>query len=168
MRKTRKKKPHWTKKFLLAGYVFAILWTTVAHALTDRAAGMPKPSLQAIPKEIAALPGRVFKQVPKQAPKQANVQTYVQTAAKGAGVDPSVAEWIVSHESGHRPSVTGDGGTSRGLWQINKDWHPEVTDACAYDMKCSTDWSLGRIRLGYSNEWSTWKYCREKFDDCPF
>ncbi len=156
MRKTRKKKPHWMKKFLLAAYVLAILWTTVAYALTDRAADLPKLSAQTISKEVATQLKRV------------NVQSYVHSAAKDAGVNPTVAEWIVAHESSHRPGVTGDGGASRGLWQINKDWHPEVSDSCAYDVKCSTDWSLGRIRSGYSYEWSTWKYCREKFDDCPF
>jgi hypothetical protein len=92
----------------------------------------------------------------------------VQSAARASGVNPHVAEWIVSHESRHHPEATGDGGESRGLWQINKAWHPEVSDACAYDVTCSTDWSLERIRAGYVDEWSTWKYCRTKFEDCPF
>jgi Lysozyme like domain len=96
------------------------------------------------------------------------VRAYVQNAAKGARVDPRIADWIVTHESQHHPEATGDGGVSRGLWQINKDWHPEVSDACAYDVTCSTRWSLERIRAGYVDEWSTWKYCKAWFKDCPF
>ena len=99
---------------------------------------------------------------------QLEARAYVQSASKSAGVNPRVAEWIVSHESRHHPEATGDGGESRGLWQINKAWHPEVSDTCAYDVTCSTDWSLDRIRAGYVDEWSTWKYCKARFEDCPF
>ncbi len=90
------------------------------------------------------------------------------SVAQAAGVNPRVTDWIVSHESRHHPEATGDRGESRGLWQINKAWHPEVSDACAYDVTCSTDWSLERIRTGYVDEWSTWKYCKARFEDCPF
>jgi hypothetical protein len=96
------------------------------------------------------------------------IQAYVERAAKTRGVSPQVAEWIVTHESQHHPEATGDGGESRGLWQINRAWHPEVSDACAYNVSCSTDWSLERIRAGHVDEWSTWKYCKERFEDCPF
>jgi hypothetical protein len=27
--------------------------------------------------------------------------------------------------------------TDRGLWQINDHWHPDVSDACAYDRNCN-------------------------------
>jgi hypothetical protein len=96
------------------------------------------------------------------------VRAYVESAAITRGVNPQVAEWIVTHESQHHPEATGDGGESRGLWQINKVWHPEVSDACAYNVACSTDWSLERIRAGHIDEWRTWKYCKERFEDCPF
>jgi hypothetical protein len=146
----------WFHKFLLATYVLAIIWTSFTHAAESRATGGPifpsVPLLKAAP----APPGRL------------NVRAYVQSASKAAGVNPRIAEWIVSHESGHRPKATGDEGESRGLWQINKAWHPEVSDTCAYDVTCSTDWSLERIRAGYVHEWSTWKYCKAWFEDCPF
>ena len=64
---------------------------------------------------------------------------------KPEAYNPQVADWIVTHESQHHPEATGDGGESRGLWQINKAWHPEVSDTCAYNIACSTDWSLERI-----------------------
>jgi hypothetical protein len=31
-----------------------------------------------------------------------------------------------------------DGSRDRGPWQINDRYHPHVSDACAYDVKCST------------------------------
>ncbi|MGH9679334.1 MAG: hypothetical protein ACRD4Y_05250 [Candidatus Acidiferrales bacterium] len=137
-------------------YVLAILWTSLVYSTGKRVAASAAPAF-APPSTVAISPAR-----------RMSLRNYVQNAAKAAGVSPRVAEWIVSHESSHRPGITGDGGESRGLWQINRNWHPEVSDACAYDVRCSTRWSLERIREGHSNEWSTWKYCREKFEDCPF
>jgi hypothetical protein len=143
-------------KILLATYVLAIIWTSLAYAAEYRIAGSPISASMALLKTTSTPRGRLA------------VRAYVQDAAKTAGVNPRIAEWIVSHESRHHPEATGDGGESRGLWQINKAWHPEVSDACAYDVTCSTNWSLERIRAGYVDEWSTWKYCKARFEDCPF
>jgi hypothetical protein len=144
------------QKILLVTYVLAIIWTSITHTIESRATGNPiHPSLSLLKSTSA----------PR---TRSNVRAYVQSASKAAGVNPRISEWIVSHESSQRPEATGDGGDSRGLWQINKTWHPEVPDACAYDVSCSTHWSLERIRDGYVDEWSTWKYCRERFEDCPF
>jgi len=153
-----RQKSHWFRTLMLCVYVLGIAWTTLVHANEYAAAASPAPASVA-PITVEPMPllhGRL------------TVQQYVQKKARDAGVDPRVAEWIVSHESRHHPDATGDGGESRGLWQINKEWHPEVSDACAYNVPCSTRWSLERIRDGYVDEWSTWKYCRAWFDDCPF
>ena len=32
-------------------------------------------------------------------------------------------------------------GVDRGYWQINSVYHPTVSDACAKDIKCSTDYA---------------------------
>jgi hypothetical protein len=146
----------WFHKFLLAIYVLAIIWTSFTNATESRATGGP------ILPSVAPLKATFTPH------SRLNVRAYVETASKAAGVNPRITEWIVSHESGHHPEAIGDGGESRGLWQINKAWHPEVSDACAYDVTCSTDWSLERIRAGYVDEWSTWKYCKAWFQDCPF
>lgn len=147
---------HWFCKTLFIVYVVAIFWTSLAYAFENRVKAAPIPSSFAVLK-MTSNPQR-----------QLRIRAYVEGAAKTRGVNPEVAEWIVAHESGHRPGATGDGGESRGLWQINKAWHPEVSDACAYNVTCSTDWSLERIRAGHTDEWSTWKYCKERFEDCPF
>jgi hypothetical protein len=153
-----KKSSHWFQKFLFATYILAIVWTSYTHAADFRVGQRTISS----PVTAAKIPA------PRAPHGQWAVRAYVQNAARASGVNPHVAEWIVSHESRHHPEATGDGGESRGLWQINKEWHPEVSDACAYNVACSTDWSLERIRAGYVDEWSTWKYCKAKFEDCPF
>lgn len=74
------------------------------------------------------------------------------------GVNPSDAEWIVAHESQYTTNRLGDDGNSRGLWQISKIYHPEISDACAFNVECSTKWSLSQILKGKIMEWSTWRF----------
>jgi len=87
-----------------------------------------------------------------------SIKNYVKNEAKAYGVNPTDALWIVAHESQFDPTRTGDDGQSRGLWQISSKFHPEVGDACAYSITCSTDWSLNWILKGNISQWSTWKY----------
>jgi hypothetical protein len=96
------------------------------------------------------------------------VKAYVQSEASEAGVDPKLALWIVKHESQFNPRAKGDGEASRGLWQISKIYHPEVSDADAFSVTSSTAWSLNRIKSGKANEWSTYRFCRTLYKDCPF
>ena len=93
-------------------------------------------------------------------PTAQEVKAYVQTQALEFGVNPKLALWIVKHESSFNPRAKGDGETSRGLWQISKIYHPEVSDAEAFNVASSTEWSLERIRSGKVNEWSTYRFCR--------
>jgi hypothetical protein len=96
------------------------------------------------------------------------VKAYVEAQAMKFGVNPSLAVWIVKHESQFNPRAKGDGEASRGLWQISKIYHPEVTDEVAFNVASSTDWSLERIRAGKAYEWSTYRFCRTLYKDCPF
>jgi hypothetical protein len=101
-------------------------------------------------------------------PTALEVKAYVQTEASEYGVNPKLALWIVKHESEFNPRAKGDGAASRGLWQISKIYHPEVSDAMAFNVASSTEWSLERIRSGKVNEWSTYRFCRTLYEDCPF
>ncbi len=96
------------------------------------------------------------------------VRAYVRTQAIEYGVNPLLALWIVKHESQFNPLAKGDGEASRGLWQISKIYHPEVSDAAAFSVASSTEWSLERIRAGKASEWSTYRFCRTLYNDCPF
>jgi hypothetical protein len=101
-------------------------------------------------------------------PTPQEVKAYVQTQALEDGVNPRLALWIVKHESQFNPRAKGDGEASRGLWQISRIYHPEVSDAVAFNVASSTEWSLERIRSGKVNEWSTYRFCRTLYKDCPF
>jgi soluble lytic murein transglycosylase-like protein len=105
---------------------------------------------------------------PGNKPDAQAVRAYVQTEAVEHGVNPKLALWIVKHESHFNPLAKGDGEASRGLWQISKIYHPEVSDAAAFGVASSTEWSLQRIRSGKANEWSTYRFCRTLYEDCPF
>jgi hypothetical protein len=96
------------------------------------------------------------------------VKAYVQIQAMEYGVSPKLALWIVKNESGFNPRAKGDGEASRGLWQISRIYHPEVSDEVAFNVASSTEWSLERIRSGKVNEWSTYRFCRTLYENCPF
>ncbi|HXM54533.1 MAG TPA: peptidoglycan DD-metalloendopeptidase family protein [Candidatus Dormibacteraeota bacterium] len=74
--------------------------------------------------------------------------------AAGTGGDPQVAAAIALAESGGDPTAVGVNSDQwrsrdRGLWQINDHWHPEVSDACAFDPGCSA-----RAAYAISNGWT--------------
>jgi hypothetical protein len=116
---------------------------------------------------LSRLPADPVK-LPSDRPNAQAVKAYVQTQALEYGVNPKLALWIVKHESQFNPRAKGDGETSRGLWQISKIYHPEVSNAVAFNVASSTEWSLERIRSGKVNEWSTYRFCRTLYEDCPF
>ena len=62
------------------------------------------------------------------------VKAYVQMEAVEHRVNPQLALWIVKHESHFNPRAKGDGEASRGLWQISKIYHPEVSDEVAFNV----------------------------------
>ena len=41
----------------------------------------------------------------------------------------------------------------RGIVQISRKYHPEVSDECAFDPDCALDWAAMRISKGYCYEW---------------
>jgi hypothetical protein len=114
---------------------------------------------------------------------KADVKSYVSEQAQKLGLSErqiKIADFIIQHESDYcwrngffEQDIKGDldRGYSRGCFQISKLYHPEVSDACANDLKCATDWSLKWIKAGHENQWSSWKYrCwyypKEKINGC--
>lgn len=95
------------------------------------------------------------------------VKAYVDEAAMSYGVNLTVVDWILSHESQNGQNLTGDDGNSRGYWQISNIYHPEVSDECAMDLDCSTAWAMKHILAGKVNEWSSWKYRCKWYANAP-
>ena len=140
-------------------YVFAIFLSFAAFA----------PFLA--PARVVAIQGRSQDELSSKARIEAGIaglKAYVQAQAEAHGINPKLALWIVQHESSFDPTRNGDDGQSRGLWQISSIYHPEVSNQCAFDPSCSTQWSLAWIVKGNVMQWSSFRFCREWYPDCPF
>ncbi len=77
---------------------------------------------------------------------------------KGDGLDIGAA--VVMAESGgdaKNKHVNADGTVDRGLWMLNKFWHPEVSDACAYNAGCATRAAFKISKGGTDfSQWATY------------
>ncbi len=174
------------KKLLWLG-LYSLPVIAFAANLTEPRAEVSRPRAQAGPVASASLPLKVTiyksrrgqlasltrvtgnpRTARSDAPSAQEVRAFVRNRAVDYGVNPALALWIVKHESHFNPRAKGDGEASRGLWQISRIYHPEVSDAMAFSVSSSTDWSLERIRSGKANEWSTYRFCRTLYQDCPF
>lgn len=71
-------------------------------------------------------------------------------------VDPNMAVEVARCESGLNPKAQGDGGQSRGLWQIHKPSHPYMTDEKAFDPKTATAWAMPRLKET-PHIWTCWR-----------
>jgi len=74
--------------------------------------------------------------------------------AAGSGGDPQTAVAVALAESGGDTSAVHTNSDQwrsrdRGLWQLNDHWHPEVSDACAFDGLCNA-----RAAYVLSNAWT--------------
>jgi hypothetical protein len=121
-----------------------------------------------VPGANLALAGAMSQKSQNSLTTSSELAAYIQAQALKHGVSPKLALWIVRHESQFNPQAKGDGEASRGLWQISKIYHPEVSDAMAFNVRSSTQWSLERIKSGKANEWSTYRFCKTLYEDCPF
>lgn len=70
--------------------------------------------------------------------------------------NPNLLVKLAQCESSLRPNVLGDGGKSRGLFQIHSGYHPEVSDEVAFDPTLSAEWTIWHIKSGYASEWACW------------
>jgi hypothetical protein len=74
---------------------------------------------------------------------------------------PKVAAAIAMAESSGDPLAVGINkrprSRDRGLFQINSRWHPEVSDRCAFDVRCNAEEAYRISRGGRDwGQWSTW------------
>ncbi|GAB3896785.1 hypothetical protein GCM10029964_078680 [Kibdelosporangium lantanae] len=78
------------------------------------------------------------------------------------GEDFVTAVAVAMAESRCDPLARGSnpGSVDRGLWQINDYYHPEVSDACAYDAQCNAN-AAYRISDG-GTDWTQWSTYQSK------
>ncbi len=91
-------------------------------------------------------------------PEETNpIKQYVLTRIYEAGLNPNEAEKIIACESQWRPDAhavnwNNKKGVDRGLWMINTLYHPEVSNADAYDYKKATEHAIRIYK-----EWGDWR-----------
>ena len=61
---------------------------------------------------------------------------------------------LANCESRLDPLAIGDKGLARGLFQIRKDYHPEVSTLMAFNIEQSTAWTIDMINAGKQGQWS--------------
>lgn len=77
---------------------------------------------------------------------------------------PIIAIEIARGESRFNPNAVGDGHLtckktgkpirSRGVYQINNCAHPNITDAQAFDIEWSTEWTINQLKKGNCRIWT--------------
>lgn len=69
-------------------------------------------------------------------------------------------EKLARCESSLNPQATHkntNGSIDRGLFQINSKAHYEVSDTCAFDYTCATNWTAQQLKLGRGKMWVCYK-----------
>jgi hypothetical protein len=72
--------------------------------------------------------------------------------AVAVGLAESHGDPNASH---HNPPTPGcpAGSTDRGAWQLNDCYHPEVSDACAFELACA---ARAAFRISGGGDWRAW------------
>ncbi len=88
------------------------------------------------------------------------------------GIDPVLLNYIVDGESGYDPTQKGDltlkckstgkAVYARGLLQITRCFHPEISDAQAFDLDFSLNWALPLLKNEASCK-REWTVCRRYY-----
>ncbi len=84
-------------------------------------------------------------------PEPESPQAIILRIADEYGINRALMTNMAWSESRFEP--LSDNGYDRGLFQINRKYHPEVSDECAFDAECAARWTAQRIKDGYSHEW---------------
>ena len=92
-----------------------------------------------------------------------DVQSWVLNEVDKAGIDQYKVYMLIYGESRWNTQATninkgGRLGIDRGLWQISDKFHPEVSNACAYDYKCATKEAIRIIKKQGFTPWYAAQY----------
>lgn len=85
------------------------------------------------------------------------VQDQIRIIAKQAGFEwPEYLVRLADCESRfdqYATNMNGGHSLDRGVFQINAKYHPEVSNECAFDIKCATEWTMKMIEAGKQKQW---------------
>jgi len=92
-----------------------------------------------------------------------DVKQIIAVVANQEGVDPDLMIRIAFCESSFRPFIVGEvNSDDRGLYQLSRTYHPEVSDEQAFDPWWSARWTANEIKNGNLWEWSASFECWAK------
>lgn len=93
-------------------------------------------------------------------PKQNTIRKMKKIIRKAAykyNVNPAIMIKLAKNESGFNPNEIGDEDPrDRGLFQINRGFHPSVSDEEAFDPKFAAEWTAQKINQGKGYLWVAW------------
>jgi hypothetical protein len=82
------------------------------------------------------------------------IEKVITDAALKYGVSPRILLNIAWCESKYRTDIRGVvDERDRGLFQINSHFNPSVSDECAFDAKCSSEWAAKEVSEGHLSKW---------------
>lgn len=105
----------------------------------------------------SALPRLLLAKEPEVEITQQDPQKIIHTICQKNEVDSGLALRVAKAESNFLVTAVHtntDGSRDRGLFQINEKYHPEVTDAQAFDPYFSTQFFCDAVKAGKLSWWS--------------
>ena len=103
------------------------------------------------------VPAEIPAKTNEKTPVFADLEALIRWKALRAGVEPDLAVAVAKAESGLNASalnINNGGSKDRGLYQWNDKYHPEITDAMAYDPETATDLFLKAVNQKHLSWWS--------------
>lgn len=103
--------------------------------------------------------------IPTQPIDQISITNLITKICQEEEVDPNLALRVAKCESGLRPdakNVNAPDSIDRGLFQINSKWHPEITDAQAYNPEFSIRFFCQAVKANKLDMWNASKTCWNK------
>jgi len=92
-------------------------------------------------------------------------EAIIREVAKKECVDPDLAVRVAKCESSLNEKAVNknsDGSLDRGLFQINNKYHPEVTDAEAFNPVLAAEFFCKAVNAGHSDWWKATESCWNK------
>lgn len=98
----------------------------------------------------------------------------ISEVSKDFGVSEAQLTYIINNEAAKTSNgdflPCGDGdlhmgysNRSRGVAQINRKYHPDISDKEAYDVDFALEWTASRLREGKCDMWSTCRAYKKKY-----
>lgn len=151
-----------------------IIWLTLLPALIGIYANHIQPTQATSANDIdrhAYLSTVQAETIRELTPKenQQNVADYIRLIAKRRNFKwPEYAVKIACCESLLGSDMINDKGNypptsiDRGFFGINSFWHSEITDECANNLNCSTNWFMDMVEKGQQHQWMCDKVIKNK------